>query len=210
MPIKPFCNSNKSHQCKKIIFIKNSKVLWLHLESIDSTMDYAMKIIHNGIEPWTVISADEQSSGRGTHGRTWYSPAGKGFWMSVILPPPQKAGYLDNLSVFAAQALVRSFREFTDIEFVIKPPNDVITRGRKIAGILFESVSCGQDVSSVILGMGVNLRQSVRDFECEGLNEATSFRIETGDVPETERFLKTFLCHFKPLYDTSVLKIRKQ
>ena len=209
MSIKTSCNCKVSCIAKKNIFIEGSKVLWLNLETIDSTMDYAMKLIRDGCESWTVISAGEQSSGRGTHGRTWHSPAGKGLWLSVILPPPTKAEYLDNLSVFAARALIKSFKEFTDLQFTIKPPNDVITRGRKIAGILFESVSSGQDVFSVVLGMGVNFKQYVCDFELEGLNDATSFLIETGNTPDTELFLETFLRHFKPLYDKSVLKNRK-
>ena len=206
MSMKTSCNSKVSYKFKKNIYIEGTKVLWLNLESIDSTMDYAMKMIREGCAPWTVISADEQFSGRGTHGRTWYSPAGEGFWLSVILPPPSRAEYLDNLSVLASQALIKSFKEFTDLEFVMKPPNDVITQGHKIAGILFESVSSGQDVFSVVLGMGVNFKQSVRDFELEGLNDATSFLIETGNSPDTELFLKAFLRHFKPLYDRSVLK----
>ncbi len=209
MSIKTSCNCKVSYKSKNIFYIESSKVLWLNLESIDSTMDYAKELIRDGCEPWTVISAGEQSSGRGTHGRTWYSPAGKGFWLSMILPPPEKAEYLDNLSVLAANALIKSFKEFTDVQFVIKPPNDVVTQGRKIAGILFESVSSGQDVFSIVLGMGVNFKQSVSDFELEGLNDATSFLIETGNIPDTELFLEAFLRHFKPLYDKSVLKNRK-
>ena len=200
------CKNEKVSHNSKTLCIDGVKIKWYSLDTTVSTMDYAVGLIHKGCEPWTVVSADKQTSGRGTHGRSWFSPAGKGFWLSVILPPPRNAEYLDNLSVLAAKALIESLKEFTELQFDIKYPNDIIVNGRKIAGILCESISRGQDVLSVVLGMGINFNQSVKDFERKGLNEATSFLIETGYTPDTEHFLTAFLGHFKPEYEKSVLK----
>ena len=75
-----------------------------------------------------------------------------------------------------------------------------------LAGILFESITSGESVSSVVLGMGVNLLQNAKDFENAGLPDATSFFIETGNVINRESFMRSFLEQFKPLYEKSVLE----
>ena len=187
--------------------INGTRVLWYDFDKTTSTMDYAVKMTREGCDPWTIVSADEQTSGRGTQGRTWFSPGGKGLWISVVLPPPYKAEYLSNLSILAAQALVQSFKEFTELKFDIKHPNDVTAGGKKIAGILFESTTIGEKVLSVVLGMGVNFRQSIKDFEHEGLFDATSFYIETGRIPDREQLITSFLKHFKPMYEKTILEV---
>ena len=201
-----YSNSNVNSHNAKTLLIGGRKIIWYDLDITASTMDHALRMVKGGCKPWTVVSAENQTSGRGTHGRTWFSPGGKGLWISVILPPPHKAEYLSNLSVLAARALIKSFNEFKELHFEIKPPNDVIVNGRKIAGILFESITSGESVSSVVLGMGVNLLQNAEDFENEGLPDATSFFIETGYVINRESFMKSFLEQFKPMYETSVLE----
>ena len=190
----------------KTLCIDDRKILWYDLDTTTSTMDHAVRMAREGCDSWTVVSAGKQQSGRGTHGRLWFSPGGKGLWVSVVLPPPLKAEYLNNLPNLAARALIESFKEFTELPFDIKYPNDVIIKGRKIAGILVESITSEQRVLSVVLGMGVNLLQTVEDFESEGLFEATSFFIETGQVLNYEQFLVSFLGYFKPVYENSVLK----
>jgi len=191
----------------KSLFIDGKKVLWYDFDKTTSTMDYAVRMTGEGCDPWTIVSAGEQTSGRGTQGRTWFSPVGKGLWISIILPPPLKAEYLGNLSILAAQSLIQSFKEFTELQFDIKHPNDVTVNGSKIAGILFESTTIDEKVISVVLGMGINFQQSVKDFEHEGLFDATSFNIETGSVPDREQLITSFIKHFKPVYDKSILEV---
>ena len=200
-------NSNGSISLNhvKTLCIDDKKILWYDLDTTSSTMDHAVRIARGGCDSWTVVSAGKQQSGRGTHGRSWFSPDGKGLWVSVVLPPPLKAEYLNNLSILAARALIESFKEFTELPFEIKYPNDVIIKGRKIAGILFESITSEQRVVSVVLGMGVNLLQTVEGFESNGLFEATSFFIETGQVLNYEQFMVSFLGYFKPMYENSVV-----
>ena len=190
----------------KTLIIDDKRIVWYDLDTTTSTMDQAVRMAREGCDFWTIVSAGKQQSGRGTHGRSWFSPGGKGLWISVVLPPPLKAEYLDNLSILTARALIESFKEFTELPFDIKYPNDVIIKDRKIAGILCESITSEQKVLSVVLGMGVNLLQTVEDFESRGLFEATSFFIETGQVLNHEQFLVSFLENFKPVYEKSVLK----
>ena len=193
-----------SKQIKKLV-IEGREIHWINFDAITSTMDYAVKITKEGCEPWTVISADTQISGRGTHGRTWFSPGGKGLWISVILPRPFMPESMKNLSIVAAESLIESFNDFTELQFMVKHPNDVIVNGRKIAGIIIESVTSGNNVISLVMGMGVNFYQTREDFENEGLVEATSLLIENGSVPDRDSFITSFLSHFIPVYENSVL-----
>ncbi len=179
---------------------------WYDLDAINSTMDIAARLAEEKCRHWTVVSARLQLTGRGTHGRSWESSTGKGLWMSVVLPPPDKPARLDNLSVMTADALIRTFGDYTDLVFAMKHPNDVTAGGRKIAGILYESSSRAGRVDPVVLGMGVNFLQTAEDFERCGLHEATSLYMETGLTVDRRNFLETFLKRFIPMYESSVLK----
>lgn len=191
---------------EKSILVDGRESTWYDLEETTSTMDCAGRMCEDECRPWTVISAETQLSGRGTKGRTWYSPRGRGFWISIILPSPESAEYMENISILAAQALIESLKDLTGLRCTMKHPNDVLFNGRKVAGILCESRTSGETVHSVILGMGINFLQTREDFEQADLYEATSLFIETGRIPEREALLRSFLGYFKPRYEKSVLK----
>ncbi len=184
----------------KTISVAGEQVAWYELTVTDSTMDYAVKLAGEDCSSWKLVTADKQLSGRGTHGRIWVSPRSKGLYLSLVVPPPLDAGNLDGLTVQTAGALVRALKRFAVLPFEIKHPNDVTVNGRKIAGILFESVTRGEEIMSLILGMGVNLFQSREDFINDGLTDATSLLIEAGYVPDVKCILESFLEEFKQIY----------
>jgi len=188
-----------------VININDLQVLWYDLEKTISTMDFAARLLKEGCSPWTLITAGQQLQGRGTHGRDWISLQGKGLLLSLILPPPSDPSCMKDLSVKTAGSLVESLNEFYDLPFEVKHPNDVVIHGRKVAGILFESVTSGEDVVSVILGMGINLNQSAEDFMQAGLPDATSLFIEAGYTPLKKHLLISFLKQFKSLYETLII-----
>ena len=187
----------------KTIDIDSEQMAWHELNITSSTMDFARSLIWKGCPPWTLVTAKEQKSGRGTHGRNWISQYSKGLLLSLILPPPRAADCLERLSIRTAKVLVKTLKEFYDLPFEVKHPNDVRIGGRKVAGILFESVTRGEEVISLILGMGLNLYQSTEDFEQAGLSDSTSLFIEADYVPGWENLLETFLRHFKQMYSDS-------
>ena len=195
----------------KTIEVNGERMAWYELNIIPSTMDFAkdliipsgrsfnknFRMVWKGCSPWTLVTAEQQSSGRGTHGRNWISPPGKGLLLSLILPNPRNIGCIEDLSVHTAGVLVKTLRDFYELPYEIKHPNDILIGGRKVAGIMFESVTRGEKVLSLILGMGLNLYQSEEDFKHAGLHDATSFLIETGRVLERKSLLNSFLKHFK-------------
>ena len=175
---------------------------WHDLDETESTMEYAASLAAREAPGWIVVSARTQRSGRGTRGRSWHSPEGLGLWASVVMPPPGAAENLDGVTAAAAEALAASLGELTGVRFTVKHPNDVLSRGKKVAGILIETVVCENKVVSVILGMGVNIGQTAAEFEEAGLPDATSLRIESGVRPDRIRVLESFLGRFRPLYET--------
>jgi BirA family transcriptional regulator, biotin operon repressor / biotin---[acetyl-CoA-carboxylase] ligase len=124
------------------------------LEETPSTQDVALNLAAGCAPEGTVVAAGTQTAGRGRSGRPWASPAG-GIYMSAVLRP----GKVPNpqlLSLVGALAVVRGIRASTGIDSRIRWPNDVLVRGRKVAGVAVEATYSGQSLSFVILGVGLN------------------------------------------------------
>ena len=124
------------------------------LEETSSTQDVALSLATGGAPEGTVVAARTQTAGRGRSGRSWASPAG-GIYMSAVLRP----GKVPNpqlLSLVGALAVVRGIRASTGIDSRIRWPNDVLVRGRKVAGVAVEASYSGQSLSFIILGVGLN------------------------------------------------------
>jgi BirA family biotin operon repressor/biotin-[acetyl-CoA-carboxylase] ligase len=144
----------------------------IHLDTVDSTNNYTANLQKEGkIQHGTVILADEQSAGRGQRGASWTSSAGENLLLSIYLAP-------DNLSVVDQPALTH-FISLSLIDFLrkigisgkIKWPNDIYVNDQKIAGILIENSIRSSRISETIIGVGLNVNQTVFD----GVN-ATSIK----------------------------------
>lgn len=147
----------------------------IHLDTVDSTNNYTANLQKEGkIQHGTVILADEQSAGRGQRGASWTSSAGENLLLSIYLAP-------DNLSVVDQPALTH-FISLSLIDFLrkigisgkIKWPNDIYVNDQKIAGILIENSIRSSRISETIIGVGLNVNQTVFD----GVN-ATSIKIQS-------------------------------
>ncbi|MDZ4857713.1 MAG: biotin--[acetyl-CoA-carboxylase] ligase [Candidatus Hydrogenedentes bacterium] len=133
-------------------------------ESIGSTSDCALRLGGDG----TVIVANEQTAGRGRHGRTWHSEAGKGLWFSVAFEHA-----IEGLA-FAAPLAVRD-AVAPLVRATIKWPNDVLIGGRKFCGVLIETRR-----GRTALGIGINAHHAESDFPDELHGRATSIEAATG------------------------------
>ena len=126
--------------------------------SIGSTNDRAKELAQGGAPEGTLVVADEQTAGRGRAGRSWFSPAGAGLAFSVVLRPaasrPEAIGVWTALGALATRAaLLRLGTSPT-----IKWPNDVLLKRGKVAGVLAEAVWEDNAVTSVVIGIGGNVR----------------------------------------------------
>ena len=145
-----------------------------------STNDVAARLARGGAKEGAVVFAESQTKGRGRMGRTWISPAGKGLWFTVLLRPDFPPQAATQLTVAAATALARAVTLQTGIVPEIKWPNDILIKGRKIAGILTEMRAELDRVQEVLLGIGMDVNLEPDDFANDLKRTATSLRIETG------------------------------
>jgi BirA family biotin operon repressor/biotin-[acetyl-CoA-carboxylase] ligase len=124
--------------------------------SVTSTLDVAHRLAPS-VPPGTLVLADEQTAGRGTHGRRWLSGAGEGIWLA-LLERPADVRSLDVLSIrcglYAAEALDGLAAE----PIGVKWPNDLYVGARKLAGILIETRWRGASAEWVAIGFGLNVR----------------------------------------------------
>ena len=126
---------------------------------ISSTNDAALAWAAEGAADLALVIADEQTAGRGRVGRSWITPAGAALACSLVLRPAVEEGESIALySALGALAVVSALEEKYGLNPEIKWPNDVLVRGRKLCGILAETVWLGSQAESVVLGIGLNVR----------------------------------------------------
>lgn len=153
---------------------------------VDSTQDLAFTLAADGAGDMTVVIADSQRLGRGRRGRVWHDAPGASLLMSVLLRPRLDVAAWPTFSPTAAVAVATALARVAAIEARVKWPNDVLARGRKLAGILLES-RIGAGVPTLVLGIGINLAQRV--FPPPLAERATSLALETGATPDREQVL---------------------
>jgi BirA family biotin operon repressor/biotin-[acetyl-CoA-carboxylase] ligase len=152
-----------------------------HYRVTDSTNTCARELVEGGAPCGTVVTAREQTAGRGRIGRVWTAPEGKALLYSAILRPLDERHLLLPLSVpLAVCAAAEALRP--DIECQVKWPNDVWLGGRKLSGILIEAKP--QDGWAVI-GVGLNLSIEPDEFPDDLRQPAIS--LGGGIAPEIAR-----------------------
>lgn len=131
----------------------------IHFVCTDSTNARARELAAEHPGQRLLITAEEQTAGRGRQGRFWHSPRG-GAWLSIVWPTSKAPQAYAATSLVAAVAVLRAIRDVAGEGFDrarIKWPNDLLIDGRKVAGILCEQcVSPGGRGGFVIVGVGVN------------------------------------------------------
>ena len=131
-----------------------------HHREVGSTSDVLATLARQGAPHGTLVVADTQTAGRGRHGNTWFSPLGSGLYLSVLL----RTAASPMLTLAAGVAIAEALGAATGIAATLEWPNDVVVvrdRGvRKVAGILAEATNAGERGDQVILGVGVNLRDT--------------------------------------------------
>ena len=165
-----------------------------------STNDIAEKLARDGVKEGVVVFAESQSAGRGRLGRKWVSPAKKGLWFSVLLRPRLRPVEATQLTVAAATALARAIRSLTQLEPDIKWPNDLLLRGRKVAGILTEMSAELDRVKHIIIGIGLDVNQASSDFPADVRKLATSLKLECGETVDRAELAAAILLELERDY----------
>jgi BirA family biotin operon repressor/biotin-[acetyl-CoA-carboxylase] ligase len=173
-----------------------------HFHSMDSTNSTAYQLALQGAEEGEIVVAESQKKGRGRLGRKWFSPPLSNLYLSVILRPeipPQQASLI---TLMAAVATAGAIHKFSGLQPMIKWPNDILLRNRKVAGLLNEIHSEMDRIHFVILGIGVNLNMDEKMFSKEIRSLATSLKREMGQSISRKAFLQTLLGELEMWYET--------
>ncbi len=133
-------------------------------KKVDSTNDIAYQLAEKGVKEGTVILADEQSKGKGRHGRRWVSPSKGGIYMSCVLRPQITPNEIPMITLLAAVAAAKAVEDITSLDVSIKWPNDIMLDGKKVCGILTEIKAEQDRVDFVILGIGINVNTPVKQL----------------------------------------------
>jgi len=134
------------------------EIFWY--DTVTSTNDILAEKARSGAKHGTVIAAYGQTAGKGTKGRTFYSPKGFGVYFSVLLRPAEfNIDYVSAATRKCAVIAAEVIEAICGIKAQIKPVNDLILRGRKICGILCEAFPEADGTHFVICGFGFNLTE---------------------------------------------------
>lgn len=125
-------------------------------DRIDSTNNEAKRMLAGGYKCRTVIVSAEQTAGRGRQGKSFYSPADTGLYMSVVMLPDVELCDLTFMTSAVAVAVSQAIESVCGIKAYIKWVNDIYINGKKAVGILTEAVTQG-DKTAVVVGIGVNI-----------------------------------------------------
>jgi len=148
----------------------------VHHRVTDSTNERAKELALGGAQHGTLVTADEQTAGRGRQGRAWVAPAGKALLMSVVL---RDLGAVQAyLPLAAALAVCEACEQSAPVRCEIKWPNDVWVERRKLAGILVEG---RPQEGWAVLGIGLNVSTAEGEFPDELRGLATSLNAASGE-----------------------------
>jgi BirA family biotin operon repressor/biotin-[acetyl-CoA-carboxylase] ligase len=158
----------------------------VHHRATDSTNERAKQLALAGAPHGTLVTADEQSAGRGRQGRVWVSDAGHALLMSLVVRGLGKGDAL--LPLVAAVAVSETCEQVAGVSCRIKWPNDVWIEGRKVSGILVEG---RPQEGWAVLGIGLNV--STPAFPDELAETATSLALSAGSAPSRDEVLDALL-----------------
>lgn len=151
-----------------------------YYDEVDSTNNTAKKLAAEGCAAGTIVVAESQNTGRGRLSRGWFSPSGKGIWLSVVLRPPFSPQDAPKCTLLTAVAVNEAIRNVAKLNSSIKWPNDILYQGKKLVGILTEMSAEMDSINYIVIGVGVNVNIERADFPPELADIATSLLIETG------------------------------
>ncbi|MCC8028327.1 MAG: biotin--[acetyl-CoA-carboxylase] ligase [Lachnospiraceae bacterium] len=223
------------HLCSEPDFLTNERIreyldtAWAGhpvqvCDSVDSTNNEAKRRAESGASQGLLVISEQQTAGRGRHGRAWDSKKGEGIFMSLLLRPDIEPAHASMLTLVMGMAVrdalemtVRDAQGMTEREVPeriankvpemtecespdvqIKWPNDIICSGKKICGILTEMSAQVDCINHIVIGVGINVHN--QEFPEEVRQTATSVYLETGTHICRARLAARCMCQFEGYY----------
>jgi len=166
----------------------------LIFKSTGSTNDVAWEYATDEKNSGLCVFAEEQTAGRGRGGAKWLSAQGQSILCSILLVDCQCGAEL--LTLASAVAVAEAINRYTQLETRVKWPNDIIIKGKKVAGILLESKTTDNRVDYVI-GVGINCHQKEEFFQKHEFQmPPTSIDIESNTIVDRNLLATELLASF--------------
>ena len=172
----------------KTNWIKSGKGSFIYFETIDSTLNIALDQQFQESFIGKIVITDNQTSGKGSYNKSWYSESYKDLTFSIILGSSNN--FQQNLIDETCSVIVSILNKY-QIESYQKPPNDIYVRDRKIAGILLSNVQIGNNGNYQALSVGININSNIelKELDINSKVNHTSFAKELGKEINREKVL---------------------
>lgn len=159
----------------------------LHFKTIDSTQSKVWRLINKNAPSGTIVIADIQTAGKGTHGRIWHTDNENNIAFSFFVQLDCNISKLTGITTKIAEIIVETFKEKYNIGLDIKSPNDIMHNNKKLGGILTETKMVGENVKYLVVGIGINT--SKEHFTDDIKDIATSIKKEFNIDVDTQEVI---------------------
>jgi len=173
----------------------------IYKDVVDSTNTYAFRLALGGETEGTCIIAETQKTGKGRLGRKWFSPVGKNLYISIVLRPHIPPQNVYPITFLSSLAVYDTITAITDVEPILKWPNDVLIAGRKVCGTLLELSTEADMVRFVIVGIGLNINMGEHEVDDEIKDKATSLLVQTKKAFERAQVCGILLTNLERYYN---------
>tara|TARA_X000000368_G_scaffold110754_1_gene86175 strand:- start:4023 stop:4622 length:600 start_codon:yes stop_codon:yes gene_type:complete len=172
----------------KTTWIKSGKESFIYFEQIDSTLNIALDQRYQEHSVGKIVITDNQTSGKGSYNKTWYSEPYKDLTFSIILGSSNN--FQKNLIDETCSVIASILNEYK-IKAYQKPPNDIYVNNSKIAGILLSNVQIGNNSNYQALSVGININSNIelKELDIDAKVNHTSFAKELGKEITREKIL---------------------
>ena len=167
----------------------------IYYKTIDSTQNEIFKMIRKKAPNGSLVIADIQTNGRGTHGRTWHTDEKNNIAFSFFAELKCDIRKLDGITLEIAKNIVDIFKTIYKIDVSIKEPNDIVIKNKKIGGILTETKVLSGIAEYIVVGIGINT--SKMNFTEDIKDIATSIKKEFNVDVVSEDFIAEFCNKFE-------------
>lgn len=163
----------------------------IYYKEIDSTQNEIYRLIKNkSIKNGTLVMADIQTNGKGTHGRVWHTDEEDNIAFSFYAKVNCNIQNIEGLTIEIAQIIIEIFEKKYGIELEVKEPNDIVYNNKKLGGILTQTKLLGETIKYLVIGIGINTNK--KNFSKDIQNTATSIQNEFNIKVDREEFITEF------------------
>ena len=192
------------------------KNLYVYNE-VNSTNTVAKFLSMQNVENGTVVISEKQKKGKGRTGKYWESPLG-GVWLSIIFKPNVDQSKFPLITLATGVAVAKTLEKAGIENPEIKWPNDIMIDGKKVCGILTESVAKNNTIKNVVIGVGIDVNLETSQFPIELQKITTTLKEELGREYDENLLIQIFLEEFEKIselfnneeYETILKEWRKR